>query len=242
MMTVGYTAYNGYEYKSVGMELVKDGKIARENLSLQAMIDFFKSHPELVNQYVWRNDRYVFFDVVDSGPRGSLNEPVTPWRTIATDKAVYPRACLAMISAKLPRPSFRGIENMPYKGFVCDQDRGGAIRAAGRCDLYVGIGDEAGKLAGRTAEDGNLYYLFLKPQYLPKASAPTGTPPGAPAKAPAAGPAAGGAVGSGASIGRGAGAIAPGPRGPGAVPPIGPALGGAGASPVSPPMPPIGPR
>ncbi len=30
------------------------------------------------------------------------------------------------------------------------------------CDVYMGIGDEAGKLAGQTYQEGKLYYLFLK--------------------------------------------------------------------------------
>jgi len=50
-------------------------------------------------------------------------------------------------------------------GFALDQDTGGAIRAAGRCDIYLGVGDDAGKLAGQTYQEGRLYYLFLKPGY-----------------------------------------------------------------------------
>jgi membrane-bound lytic murein transglycosylase A len=48
-------------------------------------------------------------------------------------------------------------------GFALDQDTGGAIRAAGRCDVYMGIGDRAGELAGGTYREGRLYYLFIKP-------------------------------------------------------------------------------
>lgn len=51
-----------------------------------------------------------------------------------------------------------------FEGFALDQDTGGAIRAAGRCDIYMGEGDEAGQLAGQTYQEGRLYYLFAKPQ------------------------------------------------------------------------------
>ena len=54
----------------------------------------------------------------------------------------------------------------PYSGFALDQDTGGAIRAPGRCDIYLGQGDDAGKLAGQTYKEGRLYYLFLKPEVL----------------------------------------------------------------------------
>jgi membrane-bound lytic murein transglycosylase A len=45
--------------------------------------------------------------------------------------------------------------------FLFDQDTGGAIRTAGRADIYLGIGPEAEELAGRTRVEGQLYYLFL---------------------------------------------------------------------------------
>ena len=49
-----------------------------------------------------------------------------------------------------------------YTGFALDQDAGGAIRAPGRCDVYMGQGEMAGQLAGQTYQEGRLYYLFLK--------------------------------------------------------------------------------
>ena len=98
-----------------------------------------------------------------SSPRGSLNEPVTPMRTIATDKEIYPPACLAFLATRVPRRLGSEVVVEPYTGFALDQDAGGAILAPGRCDLYRGIGDEAGELAGRTYEEGRLYYLFLRP-------------------------------------------------------------------------------
>jgi membrane-bound lytic murein transglycosylase A len=45
---------------------------------------------------------------------------------------------------------------------MLDQDTGGAIRTAGRGDLYLGIGDEAESRAGTTRVEGQMYYLFLK--------------------------------------------------------------------------------
>ena len=41
------------------------------------MIDFFKSHVDLVSTYTQRNPRFVFFRKADGPPRGSINEPVT---------------------------------------------------------------------------------------------------------------------------------------------------------------------
>ncbi len=151
--TVGYAAHNGWEYRGIAPRMIADGKLTRENTNLRAMIDYFKLHPEDVDNYVNLNPRFVFFNFQKTEPHGSLNEPVIPFRTIATDKGIYPRAMFVFADVALARPV----------GFVLDQDTGGAIRAAGRCDVYMGTGDHAGELAGGTFREGKLYYLFIKP-------------------------------------------------------------------------------
>ena len=163
LITVGYDANNGYEYRSVNQELVRDGKISGDKISLSAMIDYFKMHPEQVNTYVRRNPRFVFFRIENGPPRGSLNEPVTAMRSIATDKSIFPRAALAFITTTLPQDTGGNIVRRAYSGFALDQDTGGAIRAPGRCDVYMGQGDIAARMAGQTYQEGRLYYLFLKP-------------------------------------------------------------------------------
>jgi membrane-bound lytic murein transglycosylase A len=151
--TVGYAAHNGWEYKSIVHKMIADGKLSDKNINLKAMIDYFKAHPDEVDIYVNQNPRFVFFRFGKGDPRGSLNEPVIPFRTIATDKSIYPRAMFAFVSVDLDRSV----------GFALDQDTGGAIRATGRCDVYMGVGDHAGELAGGTYREGRLYYLFIKP-------------------------------------------------------------------------------
>ena len=162
LITVGYSANNGHDYQGISKDLVNDGRIRTDQLSLSAMIDYFKNNPNMVDTYVWRNPRFVFFKIQDGEPRGSLNEQVTPYRTIATDKSIFPRGCLTFLSTRLPSETAGTISNQFYSGFALDQDTGGAIRAPGRCDVYMGIGDKAGKLAGQTYQEGKLYYLFLK--------------------------------------------------------------------------------
>ncbi len=151
--TVGYAANNGWEYRGIVQKMIADGKLANKNINLKAMIDYFKAHPDEVDIYVNKNPRFVFFRSEKGEPRGSLNEPVIPFRTIATDKTIYPRAMFAFASVDLASPV----------GFALDQDAGGAILAAGRCDVYMGVGDHAGELAGGTYREGQLYYLFIKP-------------------------------------------------------------------------------
>lgn len=167
LFELGYAGNNGHTYSSVGQKMVEDGLIDRNELSLQRMIEYFAAHPAEVRKYCWANDRYVFFKEVPGGPFGSLGTPVTPYRTVATDKEVYPRACVAFLQADLPRATRGSIRVVPYSAFTLDQDTGGAIRAAGRCDIFMGTGPSAEALAGRTGAEGKLYYIFLKQELTP---------------------------------------------------------------------------
>jgi len=89
-----------------------------------------------------------------------LAERVIPYHSIATDKEIFPRGCLAFTDTHIPeRP---GETMRRFRQFACDQDRGAAIRAPGRTDIYMGVGDEAGKMAGFTYAEGKLYYVFVK--------------------------------------------------------------------------------
>jgi membrane-bound lytic murein transglycosylase A len=162
LITVGYAANNGHEYHGISQELVKDGKIPADQISLAAMIDYFKKNPSQVDTYINNNPRFVFFRRQEGEPTGSLNEPVIAMRSIATDKSIFPRAALAFIATNLPRLDNGTVNMHIYNGFVLDQDTGGAIRAPGRCDVYMGQGETAGRLAGKTRQEGKLYYLFLK--------------------------------------------------------------------------------
>jgi membrane-bound lytic murein transglycosylase A len=170
ILEVGYAGNNGREYVSPGLKMVEDGVIAKRDLNFQTMRNYFATHPEAMDKYLWLNQRTVFFSERPGGPYGSLNVPVTSFATIATDKAVYPPAMVAFLSVpvpaaaiqKLPSTSLSADSN--FSGFLLDQDRGGAIRSAGRCDIYMGIGQSAEQMSGNQLDAGSLFYLAVKPQ------------------------------------------------------------------------------
>ncbi|MFW5845769.1 MAG: MltA domain-containing protein, partial [Planctomycetota bacterium] len=157
MMEVGYAGTNGHDYKAIGYELIDDGRLAKEDLDLDSLRSYFRQHPDLLREYTHRNPRYVFFRQESGGPYGSLGQPVVPDVSIATDKAIFPRGALCWVETELAAPTLR-----PYAAFRLDQDTGGAIRAPGRCDLYMGVGRAAELRAGKQMADGGLYYLVAK--------------------------------------------------------------------------------
>lgn len=161
LLDVGYAGKTDRPYRSAALAMIDDGVLTRDRLSLQNMKTHFGRRPADLDRYLWVNESYVFFTETAGGPFGSLGAPVTPYASIATDKGVFPRGAIAYAMTELP--------GSRHHAFALDQDTGGAIRSAGRCDLYLGVGPEAEALAGRVGREGKLYYLFLKPEAIPAA-------------------------------------------------------------------------
>jgi len=164
LMTVGYAGKTNYPYSSVGRELVKDGKLQLEGLTLPVLIDYFRRFPTEMNQYLPRNQSFVFFKETNGAPAtGSIGVPVTAERSIATDKSLMPPGALALIRATIPYPNATGqLESRMVSRYVLDQDTGSAIRGAGRVDIFMGTGPQAGDRAGVIGGAGELYYPLLK--------------------------------------------------------------------------------
>ena len=195
VMYIGYAGKTDRPYFGLGAALVEAGAIPKNQLSLSSIRRLYKSQPELVDQLIEKNESYVFFTEYpnDRWPAGSLGTRVNEDATIATDKTIFPRGGLVMVDTRA-NTFTRGL--VEYKNFMFDQDTGGAIRAAGRADLYMGNGAAAELLAGGQVANGKMYYFFLKPEYIAqyplpeavKATKPKSTASAAPAaeKAPAA--------------------------------------------------------
>jgi membrane-bound lytic murein transglycosylase A len=163
-LTVGYAGQNGRAYRSIGRLLIDRGKIAREEMSMQRLRRYLKEHPEESSDIFSYNESYVFFRILDSGPLGSLEVPVTGGRSLATDARLFPKGALALIQTEIPIIDGSGELTgwRPTTRFVLNQDTGGAIRGLQRADLYFGTGDQAAGLAGYMNRPGKMFFLVLK--------------------------------------------------------------------------------
>lgn len=164
LMTIGVAGKTNYPYVSIGKELVKDGKFPLEGLTLPVVIDYFRNNPAELDRYLPRNQRFIFFQETHGAPAmGSIGVPVTPERSIATDKSLMPPGALALIVTSIPYPNRSNqLEPRRVNRYVLDQDTGGAIQGAGRVDIFMGTGKQAGDRAGLITGTGELYYLLLK--------------------------------------------------------------------------------
>ena len=101
---LGYAGTNGRTHTGLGTALVDEGKIDKKHLSLPAVLAYFDAHPDELDGYVSRDDRFVFLKVygAEEWPAGSLGVQVTADRSLATDKSIFPRASLTFVQDVTP--------------------------------------------------------------------------------------------------------------------------------------------
>ena len=164
-MHIGYAGKTDGAYVGLGQSMLDAGLLTEKELSLQAIENFYEKDPTTVNNFIDRNNCFVFFTQYNGNnwPAGSLGVRVTEKETLATDKKIYPRGGLVFVDTKAI--NFSNTKES-FRRFMLDQDTGGAIVAPGRADIFMGIGPGAEILAGSQYAEGTMYYLLLKPDYV----------------------------------------------------------------------------
>ena len=164
-LLVHYRASNGRPYRSIGRYMIEKGFVKREEISMQAIRKYLTENPEVLDDVLNYNPSYVFFQQVENGPLGSIGVLLTPGRSIALDSRVFPRGALGFIVCE--KPSLNEQREIvgwtKFSRFVVNQDTGGAIKGAGRADIFWGSGPYAELTAGHLRHEGDLYILIKKP-------------------------------------------------------------------------------
>jgi len=165
---VHYQSANGRPYRSIGKLLIEQGKIDRSEMSMQRIRTYLETHPGEVEGVLNYNPSYVFFKFETQGPKGYLDVLLTPGRSLAVDRRIFPMAALSYIETRKPLVDGSGrIDTWTScRRFTVCQDTGGAIRGPGRADVFWGSGAYAEIAAGHMRSPGELYFLVLKPEKL----------------------------------------------------------------------------
>ncbi|MCP3871863.1 MAG: murein transglycosylase [Desulfobacteraceae bacterium] len=165
ILRIHYAGSNGNAYRSIGRYLIKKNEILKENMSMQAIKQWLRLHPERMDEVLHQNESFVFFREEEGGPYGSLGVKVTPMRSIATDSRLFPKGALCFMQAQIPDK----ININPLKVweeasfFAMNQDTGGAIKGPARADLFCGNDYYATFTAGHMNKYGKLFFLVFKP-------------------------------------------------------------------------------
>lgn len=157
-MRVGYAGQNGHPYYAVGRELVKQGALRKDEVSLQTIRQWMKTHPNQAQEVMTTNKSYVFFRELDGkGPKGGEGVTLTPMRSLAVDHSIIPYGLPVWLSAENPNPQAGQINRL-----MIAQDTGGAIRGPVRGDFFWGYGAKAEQMAGAMKSKGRYWFLLPK--------------------------------------------------------------------------------
>jgi membrane-bound lytic murein transglycosylase A len=156
-MRLGYAGQNGQPYRAIGRELIDRGELTREQADAPGIKAWLRAHPDRATAVMRTNPRYVFFrelSISDSAePLGSLGVPLTPGRSIATDRTHIAPGSLVFLETTEP------VTGTPLRALMVSQDTGGAILGPVRADVYWGSGELAEQRAGRMRHAGRLWVL-----------------------------------------------------------------------------------
>jgi membrane-bound lytic murein transglycosylase A len=170
VIRLSYANQNGHPYKAIGRWLVEQGEMTLENVSMQSIVAWTRSHPERLKELLFANPSYVFFKespIVDPslGPSGALGVALTPGRSVAVDARVVKLGVPVYLDSSWPGTG------APLRRLVIAQDTGGAIAASqarpARADLFVGMGESAGEVAGQMKQQGRMWVLLPAPGEAP---------------------------------------------------------------------------
>lgn len=102
-LRVHYAGSNGNAYRSIGRNLIEKKESAKEYMSMQAIRTWLQFHPDRIDEVLRHNESFVFFQTEQGGPFGSLGVKVTAFRSLATDRKLFPGGALCFLSTKFTR-------------------------------------------------------------------------------------------------------------------------------------------
>lgn len=159
---IGYAAQNGHKYVAIGRELIAEGLMAKEDVSMQSIRAWLEQHPDKAAELMNKNPSFIFFQrLSDAGPLGAEGVVLTPHRSLAVDRRRIPYGAPVFIDAQPPEGETR------IQQLMIAQDTGGAIRGAVRGDFFWGAGDEAAHKAGLMKSRGYAWILLPRGLALP---------------------------------------------------------------------------
>jgi len=161
VIRLAYADHNGQPYVSIGRWLVEKGQMTADQASMQNIRAWAQRNPGRVQEMLNANPAVVFFreepvNDPELGPRGAYGLPLAARRSVAVDASFVPLGTPVFLDTTMPA------SEQPFDRLVFAQDTGTAIRGGARTDVYWGYGDEAGQLAGRMKQRGQMWVLWPK--------------------------------------------------------------------------------
>lgn len=172
VMRIAYAGRNGHPYTSIGRVIVTEGHVPLEQLSLARLKSWLRENPAHAQRIMHMNRSYVFFRhaqelPAESGPIGGAGLPLTPFRSLAVDRGIWPYGLPVWLEVDLPPDPEGDTPGMPFRQLLVADDTGSAIVGPARGDLFHGSGEVAGRRAGALRHPSRFVVLWPRDRALP---------------------------------------------------------------------------
>ena len=150
-MHVRIAARNGYKYFPIGRYMKEQGML--DEVNMQTIKQWLQDNPERQNEVLFTNPDFIFFRQMDYGPIGAQGVVLTDERSAAVDNSRVPLGVPLWLETKVTAT------DQPFHRAMVAQDIGSAIKGPVRADIYFGMGEQGGALAGFQKSGGKMFVM-----------------------------------------------------------------------------------
>ncbi|MDQ0472526.1 murein transglycosylase A [Labrys wisconsinensis] len=164
VLRLAYDGRNGQPYTAIGRIAADRSGVPRSSMTMDVLRAWLAEDAGRARTVMRENRSFVFFRIATEldpalGPIGGEGVPLTPLRSLAVDRAVWPYGLPVYVDAELPGA---GGAVEPFRHLMIAQDTGSAIVGPARGDIFFGPGEAAGARAGLTRHPGSFVVLWPK--------------------------------------------------------------------------------
>lgn len=168
-LRIGFADHNGHTFQSAARYLIQKGEMKAHEASMQGIQAWTQRNPHRIPELIAANPRYVFFRALPNaaphvGPIGALGVPLTAEYSLAVDPKFTPLGAPIWLDTTQP------LSQQTLRRLMFAQDTGSAIRGVVRADFFWGFGAQAGAVAGRMKQNGQMWLLLPKTMSPPNPS------------------------------------------------------------------------
>lgn len=164
LVRLTFAGKSGHPYTSIARLAVERGWLTREGADKAGLEAWLRANPRDGTVLMRENRSFIFFRQTpelapEDGPLGAAGIPLSPGRSLAVDRTIWTFHLPVWVAAELDDPDNPG---RPFRRLMVAQDTGSAIVGAARGDIFLGSGEEAGRVAGQVRHSARI--IALVPQ------------------------------------------------------------------------------
>lgn len=160
---VNFAGKSGHAYTPIGRTLVQRGDMALEEVTMESLRAWLaRATPQERDIVLASNRSFIFFVMAEdfdpqAGPVAAAAVPLTPGRSLAVDRHLHTFGTPVFVQSEEALPE----DTQALARLMIAQDTGSAIVGAARGDIFIGSGNDAGRIAG--AVNQAVTYTLLIP-------------------------------------------------------------------------------